>query len=69
MTQCERLKEYLKVNGSINPLEAWNEIGVYRLSARINDLRKEMKIDTCTVEVKNKFGEICRVAEYRVVRK
>jgi len=68
MTQCERLKEYLLKNGSINPLEAWNEIGVYRLSARINELRKEMQIDTCTVEVKNRFGEPCRVAEYRVER-
>lgn len=66
-TQVNRLHKYLTLHGKINPLEAWNELGVYRLGARVFDLRKQgVNITSCTVEVKNKFGEVCRVAEYRL---
>jgi len=63
-SQTQRLEEYLKVLGNINPLQAWNDLGIYRLSARINDLRKTMNIETQTIEVENQFGEKCRVANY-----
>lgn len=39
MTQSEMILEYLKKHGSITPLEALEECGSMRLSARIKELR------------------------------
>ncbi len=64
-TQIERLDVYLRYNKSITPLEAWQQLGIYRLSAAIYDLRKMgWKIETDTVKVVNQFGENCHVAKY-----
>lgn len=41
MTQNEMVLGHLKREGSITPLVALSLYGVYRLSARINDLREE----------------------------
>ena len=65
MTQSTRLLEHLKTHGTINPLEAWQQLGIYRLSATIFILRGlGHLIKTDFVEVKNQFGETCRVAKY-----
>lgn len=67
-SQNERLLEYLKFHGRINPLEAWTSLGIYRLGARVHDLRnKGIKIDTNDVTVFNQFGEKCTVAEYELM--
>jgi len=67
MTQKERVLEYLRNNKSITPMEAWNKLGVYRLGARIHDLRNYgIEIKSSFTEVKNKFGERCNVAEYSI---
>lgn len=68
MTQRERLLDYLKSHGRINPLEAWTNLGIYRLSACVFDLRKDgHKIETTRKAVQNQFGEQCVVAEYVLV--
>ena len=41
MTQANRLLDYLKTNGTINPLESWQQLGIYRLSDTVFRLRKE----------------------------
>ena len=41
MTQKQRLLNYLEQGNKINPLKAWQELGIYRLASRICDLRKE----------------------------
>lgn len=65
MTQANRLLDYLKTNGTINPLESWQQLGIYRLSDTVFRLRKEgYLIRTDLVEVKNQFNEVCRVANY-----
>jgi len=64
MSQDERVLDYLKVNGSIQPLQAWTELGVYRLAACIFRLRKTTNITTGNTAVTNQFGEKCRVATY-----
>jgi len=49
MRQIDLLLGYLERNGSINPIQAFNELGIYRLSARIKDLRdsgKDIKTTT-----------------------
>lgn len=64
-TQQERLLEYLKRYGSINPIEALRDLGIYRLSAQIFVLRKlGYKIKTDIVDVHNRFSEVCHVANY-----
>ena len=64
-TQCDRLLQYLMAHGTITPLEAWTLLGIYRLGARIWDLKKHgYKISTKTVPVLNQFGECCHVAMY-----
>jgi len=53
----------------INPLESWTALGIYRLSARVFDLRKAgWPISMEMVEVENQFGETVRVAQYRLER-
>jgi len=66
-SQNARLIDYLEQKGSIQPLEAWLELGCYRLSARIKDL-KDMgyNITKTMITVKNQFGEKCKVARYEL---
>ena len=66
MTQEERLEHYLIEHRAVNPLEAWVELGIYRLSAIVHNLKKKgMQIETVRIGVFNRFGESCNVAEYR----
>lgn len=65
--QCQRVYDRLK-QGPLTPLESWAEIGVYRLSARILDLKESgIKIQRERIRVKNSWGETCRVARYSLV--
>ena len=67
MTQCERILKYMRVFGSINPMQAWDVLGVYRLASRISDLRKDgYNISRRMVNGKNKYGEKVSYAEYRL---
>ena len=64
-TQCARLLAYLRTIGPITPMQAWEQLGIYRLGARVFDLRAEghpIRSDRLTVP--NRFGEECRVAVY-----
>lgn len=67
MSQCDRLLSRLKC-GPITPMEAWSELGIYRLGARVFDLKASgHDIDRELVPVSNRFGEECRVAQYRLI--
>jgi hypothetical protein len=62
-TQNARLLYHLQIGQSINPLSSWVELGIYRLSARINDLRKMgWPIVTTPIKVPNRYGEAVTVA-------
>jgi len=66
--QEQRIIDYLRNHGKINPLQAWKECGVYRLSAVIFNLKKKnIDIQSDRVKVQNKFDEDCNVAEYKLV--
>lgn len=43
--QCEKVLQYMKTNKTITTLEAFDELGVSRLSARIWDLRNKYGYD------------------------
>ncbi len=66
-SQNARLLSCLK-RRSITPLEAWDQLGIYRLAARVRDL-KDCGIDVQRemVEVENRYGERVRVARYFLV--
>lgn len=58
MTQCERVLDYMQRFGSITAAEAVMDLGVYRLSARISDLKDEGHGIRDVMETgKNRFGE------------
>ena len=66
MTQADRLLQYLKKNRYIEPMTAWQELGIYRLAARVYELRKSgHTIQKNTKNVTNRFGEKCNIAEYQ----
>lgn len=65
--QCGRLLDYLEDHVSITPSQAWKELGIYRLSARVFDLRSMgYDIETNRKEVFSPFGESTYIAEYRL---
>lgn len=58
MTQCERIVEYIKMFGSISPLEAFRDLGITKLATRISEMRKTgMVFDQEYMKSKNRFGE------------
>lgn len=69
--QRKRVADYLLAGNSITSLEAFQKFGATRLSAIIYDLKNTyaMNIASEIVEVKNRYGDTCRVAEYRLIKK
>ena len=68
MTQKEAVLYYMQDYGRITTISAFSDLGCTRLSARIKDLRDDgHNIVTNMITVKNRFGEECRVAEYRLI--
>lgn len=67
VTQCSELLHFLKLKGSITPMEALDQLGIYRLSARIADLRKEYLISTVMIKDVNKEGKKVRYAKYAYI--
>lgn len=51
--QKRMLLEHLLKNGSITQMEAVEEYGCYRLSARIYELRNDDKVPITTIQVEN----------------
>ena len=67
MTQCERILKYMRDFGSINPMQALDDLSVFRLASRITDLRKDgYKISRRMVTGRNRYGEKVSYAEYRL---
>ena len=66
-TQGERIIDYLKEFGSITWIEAYRDLGIARLGARIFDLKKSgYKIETETEVSKNRYGEPVHFARYYI---
>jgi hypothetical protein len=62
MSQCERILKHMEMFGSITTMEAFNELGVTRLSGRIHDLRqKGYDIES---ESENRYGDKVRYYKY-----
>lgn len=64
MTQAERVKEYIRLNGSITPIEATLNLGIIDLARTISYMRKQgEKIKGTPEKSLNRFGE--KVHYYR----
>jgi len=67
LSQKTRIRNYLSSGKAINPLVAFNRLGVYRLSAVIFNLKNDgADISTTLIPVKNRFGRKMLVASYRM---
>lgn len=65
MKQNERLLEHLKHFGSVEPMQAWTQLGIYRLASRICELRQDgHPIKKKMVSMTNRWGEKVRFARY-----
>lgn len=58
MTQKKRIIEYMKKHGSITSMEAFENLGITKLTTRISELRSDgVIIPDEYIETKNRFGE------------
>lgn len=60
-----RIINYMKLHGGITSMDAFKDLGVTRLSARIFELRKlGYDISTIEIESTNRYGEAVRYGKY-----
>ena len=66
MTQNEMVYDYLKKKGSITTYEAFTELFITRLSARIYDIKKMYNLDIKEewITKKNRYGKSCSFKKY-----
>lgn len=67
-TQQASLLALLLTGQPIEPLTSWNKLGIYRLAAVVLLLRESgWPIASVRLDVHNRFGDICHVAEYSLL--
>lgn len=65
MTQAKRVLDYLESGNTITTLNAFNELGITRLAARIYELKEEgHDVKSKRIKVTNQYAEQCSVSEY-----
>lgn len=69
VTQGMKILKYMQDYGSITPVEAFRDLGVMRLGARIYDLEKEgVRIAHERENGTNRMGEKVSYSRYRLER-
>lgn len=67
MNSKERIKNYMKTFGSISTMEAFMDLGITRLGARIMDLEREgVPIERKRESSVNRFGEKVNYMRYSI---
>jgi hypothetical protein len=65
--QKQRILAHLRSGKTLTRLESWDVLGVLECPARISELRaRGYHIETEMVPVINRFGEVVRVAKWRM---
>jgi len=65
MNQCEKIKEYINRFGSISTMEAFRDLGITRLGARIMEIERQgTPINRTTEYAKNRFDEKVHYTRY-----
>ena len=58
MSQCDRILDYLERFGSISTMEAFQDLGITRLAARIAEIEhRGISIDRKFETAMNRFGQ------------
>ena len=69
MTQVERVLKYLEDGKRLTCLNAFEELGITQVAARIFELKEQgHDIKTTRKKVTNRYNESCSVAEYFMER-
>lgn len=64
-TQKEKVIDYINDFGSISSFEAYKDLGITQLGARIWELKKDgVEIRTRWKEIFNRYGESVKYKEY-----
>lgn len=67
-SQASRLLDYLRRFGSVTTWEAFQELGITRLSARFFEIKERgYLIKTESIISKNRFGEPIRFNKYSLI--
>lgn len=67
-TQKERILDYIKEFGSISSWEAYSELGITQLGARLDQLKRDGYMFSTEFEKsKNRYGEDTQYKRYRLV--
>lgn len=67
VAQRDRVLQYIRDFGSITTLDAFRELGITRLSARIFELKElGYAIKTDMVSSKNRYGETVHFKRYSI---
>lgn len=67
MTQCQRIIRHMEDFGSITAAIAMNDYGIYRLAARIADLRGQGYNISSEIQTgKNRYGEATHFSVYKL---
>ena len=67
MSQATDIILYIREHGSITTKQAMEDLGCYRLSGRIYDIKQHgITVEKTMVDVLNRKGETCRVALYTI---
>ena len=65
MTQASRVLTWLQGGNTITTLDAFRELGITRIAARIFELKEQgHEVSKRTLKVTNRFDEVCHIAEY-----
>ena len=68
-TQKEKVKKYMEDFGSITQLDAFRDLGVMRLSARIWDLKADgVGVYAQQEKSKNRYGETVHYFRYTLAK-
>lgn len=70
MNQCDKIIRYIKDFGSITTMQAFQDLGITRLSGRIYDLKAlGYQIKTETVVGRNRYGEKVHYFKYSLEKR
>lgn len=63
-----RVLQYIDRYGSINPMQAFTDLGITKLATRISELSSDYGYEFVKTRVKskNRFGEPCCYMEYSI---
>jgi hypothetical protein len=65
MNQHKAILEYLEAHGSISPMQAFNDLGITKLSTRFSEMiRRGYTFKKIPTEGTNRYGEPVRYMRY-----